>query len=92
VAHLVAQGLNHGASPQAAVAATLKRLKGAFALAFLFDGEEDLLICARRGSPLAVGWSDEGVYLGSDALALAPLHSQSLILMKAIGLSASRRR
>jgi glucosamine--fructose-6-phosphate aminotransferase (isomerizing) len=72
VAHLVAQGLNHGASPQAAVAATLKRLKGAFALAFLFDGEEDLLICARRGSPLAVGWSDEGVYLGSDALALAP--------------------
>jgi glucosamine--fructose-6-phosphate aminotransferase (isomerizing) len=72
VAHLVSEGLNQGATPQAAVAATLKRLKGAFALAFLFDGENDLLIGARRGSPLAVGWSDDGVYLGSDGLALAP--------------------
>ena len=72
VAHLVAEGLNDGATPQAAVAAALKRLKGAFALAFLFEGEEDLLIGARRGSPLAVGWGDNGVYLGSDALALAP--------------------
>jgi glucosamine--fructose-6-phosphate aminotransferase (isomerizing) len=50
----------------------LRRLKGAFALAFLFEGEEDLLIGARRGSPLAVGWGNEGIYLGSDALALAP--------------------
>ena len=72
VAHLVAEGLNHGATPQVAVAAALKRLKGAFALAFLFEGEEDLLIGARRGSPLAVGWGDDGVSLGSDALALAP--------------------
>ncbi len=72
VAHLVAEGLTHGATPQAAVAGALKRLKGAFALAFLFEGEEDLLIGARRGSPLAVGWGDNGVYLGSDALALAP--------------------
>ncbi|MGJ0508372.1 MAG: glutamine--fructose-6-phosphate transaminase (isomerizing) [Methylocystis sp.] len=72
VAHLVAEGLKAGASPEAAVAAALKRLKGAFALAFLFDDQPDLLIGARRGSPLAVGWSEEGVYLGSDALALAP--------------------
>jgi len=72
VAHLVADGLKGGATPEAAVAAALKRLKGAFALAFLFDGHPDLLIGARRGSPLAVGWSDEGAYLGSDALALAP--------------------
>jgi glucosamine--fructose-6-phosphate aminotransferase (isomerizing) len=72
VAHLVAEGLTAGASPEKAVAAALKRLKGAFALAFLFDGEPDLLIGARRGSPLAVGWSDTGTYLGSDALALAP--------------------
>ncbi len=72
VAHLVAEGLKAGASPEAAVAAALKRLKGAFALAFLFDDQPDLLIGARRGSPLAVGWSDEGSYLGSDALALAP--------------------
>jgi glucosamine--fructose-6-phosphate aminotransferase (isomerizing) len=72
VAHLVSEGLNRGATPQAAVAAALKRLKGAFALAFLFEGENDLLIGARRGSPLAVGWGEDGVYLGSDALALAP--------------------
>jgi glucosamine--fructose-6-phosphate aminotransferase (isomerizing) len=72
VAHLVSAEIKGGASPEAAVAAALKRLKGAFALAFLFDGQPDLLIGARRGSPLAVGWSDEGAYLGSDALALAP--------------------
>ena len=72
VAHLVSEGLKAGATPQDAVAATLRRLKGAFALAFLFEGENDLLIGARRGSPLAVGWGEDGVYLGSDALALAP--------------------
>ncbi|MFO1101641.1 MAG: glutamine--fructose-6-phosphate transaminase (isomerizing) [Methylocystis sp.] len=72
VAHLVADEMRKGATPEKAVAAALKRLKGAFALAFLFEGENDLLIGARRGSPLAVGRSSEGVYLGSDALALAP--------------------
>ncbi|KAF2989460.1 glutamine--fructose-6-phosphate transaminase (isomerizing) [Methylocystis sp. MJC1] len=72
VAHLVADEMQAGMAPQAAVAAALKRLKGAFALAFLFNNEPDLLIGARRGSPLAVGWSEEGAYLGSDALALAP--------------------
>ena len=72
VAHLVADEMRRGATPEKAVAAALKRLKGAFALAFLFEGENDLLIGARRGSPLAVGWSDDGVYVGSDALALAP--------------------
>ncbi|RNJ51692.1 glutamine--fructose-6-phosphate transaminase (isomerizing) [Methylocystis hirsuta] len=72
VAHLVADALRTGATPEKAVAAALKRLKGAFALVFLFEGENDLLIGARRGSPLAVGRSDEGAYLGSDALALAP--------------------
>jgi glucosamine--fructose-6-phosphate aminotransferase (isomerizing) len=55
-----------------AVAAVLPRLRGAFALAFLFQGEEDLLIGARQGSPLAVGIGDGEMYLGSDALALAP--------------------
>jgi glucosamine--fructose-6-phosphate aminotransferase (isomerizing) len=72
VAHLVTEEMRQGAKPEDAVAAALKRLKGAFALVFLFDGETDLLIGARRGSPLAVGWGDEGAYLGSDALALAP--------------------
>ncbi|WP_159732901.1 glutamine--fructose-6-phosphate transaminase (isomerizing) [Methylosinus sp. Ce-a6] len=72
VAHLVAEERGKGAAPREAVAAALARLEGAFALAFLFEGEEDLLIGARRGAPLAAGWGDEGVYLGSDALALAP--------------------
>ena len=72
VAHLVAEEMRQGSKPREAVAAALARLKGAFALVFLFEGELDLLIGARRGSPLAVGWGDDGVYLGSDALALAP--------------------
>jgi glutamine---fructose-6-phosphate transaminase (isomerizing) len=72
IAHLVTEELRNGVAPVQAVAAALKRLKGAFALAFLFEGEEDLLIGARRGSPLAVGWGEQGAYLGSDALALAP--------------------
>ena len=63
-----------GLSPVDAVAASLPRLKGAFALAALFDGEEDLLIGARDGAPLVVGFGDETgeIYLGSNALALAP--------------------
>ena len=52
--------------------AALPRLRGAFALAFLFAGEDDLLIGARKGSPLAIGYGDGEMYLGSDAIALAP--------------------
>ena len=76
VAHLVAEEMRQGSKPREAVAAALARLKGAFALVFLFDGELDLLIGARRGSPLAVGFGDDGVYLGSDALALAPFATE----------------
>ncbi len=72
VAHLVTRELDRGKTPVEAVAASLPRLNGAFALAFLFQGEEDLLIGARKGSPLAVGVGDGEMYLGSDALALAP--------------------
>ncbi len=72
VAHLVTRELDRGLQPVEAVAASLPRLRGAFALAFLFEGEEDLLIGARKGSPLAVGVGDGEMYLGSDALALAP--------------------
>lgn len=72
VAHLVSRELARGASPRDAVAVTLPKLKGAFALAFLFDGEDDLLIGARRGSPLAVGYGDGEMFLGSDAIALSP--------------------
>ncbi len=72
VAHLVTSEMNRGLSPIDAVRQTLPKLRGAFALAFLFNGEEDLLIGARQGSPLAVGVGDGEMYLGSDALALAP--------------------
>ena len=73
VAILATHFLEKGLSPRDAVAKTLARLEGAFALAFLFAGEHDLLIGARRGSPLAIGYGDGEMYLGSDALALAPL-------------------
>jgi glutamine---fructose-6-phosphate transaminase (isomerizing) len=72
VAHLVTQEMKNGRSPAEAVAAALPRLRGAFALAFLFAGEEDLIIGARKGSPLAIGYGDGEMYLGSDAIALAP--------------------
>src|SRR6185295_3648107 len=72
VAHLVTQEMKNGRSPVEAVKAALPRLRGAFALAFLFAGEEDLLIGARKGSPLAVGYGDGEMFLGSDAIALAP--------------------
>ena len=76
VAHLVTSEMDKGLSPVDAVGASLPKLRGAFALAFLFQGEDDLLIGARRGSPLAVGWGDGEMYLGSDALALAPFTSE----------------
>ncbi|MBM9595340.1 glutamine--fructose-6-phosphate transaminase (isomerizing) [Roseitranquillus sediminis] len=66
---LMAQGLQ----PDEAAIAALARLKGAFALAFLFEGEDDLIVAARQGSPLAIGWGDGEMFLGSDAIALAPL-------------------
>src|SRR5712672_1246281 len=72
VAHLVTEEMKNGRSAAEAVAAALPRLRGAFALAFLFAGEDDLVIGARRGSPLAVGYGDGEMYLGSDAIALAP--------------------
>uniref|UniRef100_UPI0035B0899B glutamine--fructose-6-phosphate transaminase (isomerizing) n=1 Tax=Paracoccus sp. TaxID=267 RepID=UPI0035B0899B len=61
-----------GASPVEAARKTLARLKGAFALAFLFDGEQDLMIAARKGSPLAIGHGTGEMFIGSDAVALAP--------------------
>ena len=72
VAHLVSHELAKDGDPIAAVGRALPRLRGAFALAFLFDGEEDLLIGARQGAPLAVGFGNGEMFLGSDALALAP--------------------
>ena len=76
VVHLISLHLAKGMSPQDAVAAALKRIEGAFALAILFAGHNDLMIGARRGSPLAIGYGNGEMYLGSDALALAPLTRQ----------------
>jgi glucosamine--fructose-6-phosphate aminotransferase (isomerizing) len=72
VAHLVAREVEGGASPQDAVATVLPRLQGAFAIAFLFRDHPDLIIGARMGAPLTVGYGDGENYLGSDALAVAP--------------------
>src|SRR5256884_978166 len=72
VAHLVTREMKNGRAPADAVAAALPRLRGAFALAFLFAGENDLLVGAPQGSPLAIGYGDGEMYLGSDAIALAP--------------------
>ncbi len=72
VAHLVNSYLLKGASPQEAVKAALPQLRGAFALAFVFRGHSDLMIGARKGSPLAIGHGSGEMYLGSDAIALAP--------------------
>jgi len=70
---LVTHFLERGSPPEEAVSKTLARLEGGFALAFLFAGKHDLLIGARRGSPLAIGYGDGEMFLGSDALVLAPL-------------------
>ncbi|HSQ96663.1 MAG TPA: glutamine--fructose-6-phosphate transaminase (isomerizing), partial [Croceibacterium sp.] len=73
VAHLVSEQVEAGKSPQDAVKAVLPRLRGAFALAIAFRAHPEMLIGARLGSPLVVGFGDGETYLGSDALALAPL-------------------
>jgi glucosamine--fructose-6-phosphate aminotransferase (isomerizing) len=73
VAHLVSERIEAGDSPQDAVKAVLPQLRGAFALAIAFRQHPDLLIGARLGSPLVLGYGDDETYLGSDALALAPL-------------------
>lgn len=76
VALWVTRELDRGLDPEMAVARTLKVLRGAFALAFMFKGEEALLIAARSGAPLAIGYGTTEMYLGSDAMALAPFTSR----------------
>src|SRR5215831_6092048 len=72
VAHLLTSHLEHQLSPEEAMGRAMERLRGAFALVALFNGRHDLLIGARRGSSLAVGYGDGEMYIGTDALALAP--------------------
>lgn len=76
VAVMAEHFLDQGLAPRDAAEQTIARLEGAFALCFLFDGEDNLLIAARKGSPLAIGHGDGEIFVGSDALALAPLTNQ----------------
>ena len=73
IVQLASRYLDQGLTPVQAARATLKQLEGAFALAFLFEGEDDLIVCARRGSPLCIGHGEGEMYLGSDAIALGEL-------------------
>ena len=73
VALLTRHHMDQGMTPTEAVRKTLGRLHGAFALCFLFDGEDDLMIAARKGSPLAIGHGSGEMFVGSDAIALAPM-------------------
>lgn len=72
VVHLISEELERGADPVAAVHKALNQLQGAFALGIIFAGQDDLMIAARKGSPLAIGHGSGEMYLGSDAIALAP--------------------
>ncbi|WP_300394790.1 glutamine--fructose-6-phosphate transaminase (isomerizing) [Henriciella sp.] len=80
IAHLISSNMNEGMSEVEAVKAGLAKLQGAFALAFLFEDRPDLLMGARKGSPLAIGVGDGEMYLGSDALAVAPFTNRVVYL------------
>jgi len=80
VVHLITAYLDDGLGPKDAVAAALARLDGAFSMAIIFAGEHDLMIGARRGSPLAVGFGDGEMFLGSDAIALCHLTNRVMYL------------
>ncbi len=76
VVHLITDEMDAGHGPVEAVRRSLKRLSGAFALGIIFAGHDDLMIAARQGSPLAIGHGKGEMYLGSDAIALAPFTSE----------------
>ncbi|MFC7049372.1 glutamine--fructose-6-phosphate transaminase (isomerizing) [Emcibacter nanhaiensis] len=80
IVHLITSMLDKGMAPRDAAKAAIERLEGAFGLAIIFDGEDDLMIGARRGSPLVVGYGDGEMYLGSDAIALSDLSNRIVYL------------
>ena len=92
VPHLLSAALADGLAPEAAAVAAVGRLHGAFALAMLFEGHDDLLIVARKGSPLAIGHGQSEMFVGSDALALAPLTDRIQYLEEGDVAFLSRRR
>jgi glucosamine--fructose-6-phosphate aminotransferase (isomerizing) len=80
IAHLISANLDKGMSPEEAAIAAVRRLEGAFGIAVLFAGKDDVLIGARKGSPLAVGVGDGEMYLGSDAIAVSPFTTRVIFL------------
>ena len=80
IAALIAEGVRQGRAPGDAVKAAVARMRGAYAIAALFEGDDDLLVGARRGSPLVAGFSDDEAFLGSDAIAVAPFTSRIMYL------------
>ncbi len=80
IAHLIDEGLGQGLDPRAAFKRTLDQLRGAFAIAALVEGEEDLILGGRKGSPLVIGVGDGEMYLGSDALAVGPFTTRVIYL------------
>lgn len=80
IAQLVSLHLGQGMSPKEAAYAALQRLEGAFAIAMIFEGEDDLVIAARQGSPLAIGVGDGEHYIGSDAFSLAPITNKVIYI------------
>ncbi len=90
VVHLISRRIEQGMSPEEAVAKVLPRLRGAFALAITFRDHPDMLIGARLGSPLVVGYGEGEMFLGSDALALAPLTQQIAYLEEGDWVTISR--
>ncbi len=80
IAHLISDYLDKGQSPEQAAIAAVRRLDGAFGIAILFAGHDDVLIGARKGSPLAVGVGDGEMFLGSDAIAVSPFTTRVMFL------------
>ncbi len=80
IAHLITDGLDKRQPPEQAAIAALRRLEGAFGIACLFAGHEDVLIGARKGSPLAVGFGNDEMFLGSDAIAVSPFTTRVMFL------------
>jgi glucosamine 6-phosphate synthetase-like amidotransferase/phosphosugar isomerase protein len=80
IAHLIDEGLSKGLKPKEAFKATLDQLRGAFAIAAIIEGEDNLILGGRRGSPLVIGVGDKEMFLGSDALAVGPFTQRVIYL------------
>ncbi|HEX7390343.1 MAG TPA: glutamine--fructose-6-phosphate aminotransferase, partial [Acidiphilium sp.] len=90
VAQMIDLHLARGMTPEAAAAATFHRLEGAFAIAMIFAGHPELIIGVQRGAPLAVGFGEDEMYIGSDALALAPMTRRIAYLQDGDWVTVSR--